>query len=81
MPTNKMIERVAKAIKDVAIDPDTNWSRQWAIAAISAMREPTDEMMVAAEIKVEGLLSFNDKEMSPSYEAWQAMIDAVLKDV
>lgn len=49
-------------------------------AAIAAMREPTDEMMFAAENAVVGLQCFSEKADSPSYKAWQAMIDAALKD-
>lgn len=47
-------------------------------AAIEAMREPTGDMMVAAEDVVPCLSSFADKEKSPSYMAYQAMIDRAL---
>lgn len=47
-------------------------------AAIEAMREPTDEMVVEAEFAVPKLACFSDKEKSPAYAAWRAMIDAAL---
>jgi hypothetical protein len=34
--------------------------------------------MVDAEVKVKSLMCFAEKEQSPTYIAWQAMIDAAL---
>lgn len=48
-------------------------------AAIEAMREPTERMMVAAELAFPLLLTFADKEESGSYIAYRAMIDEALK--
>lgn len=49
-------------------------------ATIETMREPTEAMIVEAETKVVGLACFNDMDSSPAYLAWQAMIDAALKE-
>lgn len=48
-------------------------------AAIQAIREPTDIMMIAMEDKAPSLSCFLPKEQSPSYLAWQAAIDEILK--
>jgi hypothetical protein len=80
---SEMVERVALALTrrgpgfERAIVP-TKICRALARAAIAAMREPTDEMMMEAEIIVPLLACFADKQASPSYKAWQAMIDAAL---
>lgn len=60
--------------------PRANGVFEEARAAIEAIREPTDDMMVEAEMKVPALLCFAEKEKSPSYKAWQTMIDAALND-
>jgi hypothetical protein len=73
--TDDMIERVARAIFIAAKE---NSSASWeghipeARAAIAAMREPTEEMMLAGERADEPL-------DSPAYTTWRAMIDAALK--
>lgn len=72
---SEMIERVAKAIEL----RDTTDSLAMARAAIAAMREPTDKMMIAAETVEPQLECFLAKEQSPSYIVWQAMIDEALK--
>jgi hypothetical protein len=46
---------------------------------IEAMKEPTDEMMVAAENAEPVLSSFAEKAESPSYRAWQAMLTEALR--
>jgi hypothetical protein len=69
-----MLTRVAKAVGDVAfgyVDPDetpTTWdmSLSMARAALIAMREPTDTMIMAS-------VPFNSRQ------SWQAMIDAALE--
>lgn len=71
-----MVERVARAIMMVngfdmtPEEADNSWWawRSDAEAAIKAMREPTDEMMEAA----------NNVELAPWSSGWQAMIDAAL---
>lgn len=55
-------------------------SRERARAAITALRVPTDEMMLAAEDAVPALACFATREESPSFIAWQAMIDAALAE-
>lgn len=47
---------------------------------LKVQREPTDTMMVAVEEAFPDLASFDEKEKSPSYHAWQVMIDAALKE-
>lgn len=77
---SEMAERVANAIraKHQEYDPTPHDYQYMAEAAIAAMREPTDDMMVAAETAVPTLASFADKQDSRSYRAWQAMVDAAL---
>jgi hypothetical protein len=93
---SEMIERVAEAIYAVWArnnDVFAPWeecvrlhhsvvdeARQEAEAAIEAMREPSDEMMVAAEMVVPELSTFAAKEASPSYNAYRAMITEALKE-
>lgn len=52
----------------------------FAKAAIKAMREPTEKMMISAENKYAELLTFSDKEESGSYLVWQSMIDAIINE-
>ena len=66
---NEMVRRVADAIGEAGGVVIT-WSQ--ARAAIAAMREPTDEMIVAA---------YKDPSFVPDLSptgTWQAMIDAAL---
>jgi hypothetical protein len=46
----------------------------------AAIRQPTDEMVVAAEVAVPCLMTFAAKEVSPAYIAFLTMIDEALKD-
>jgi hypothetical protein len=77
--TDTMIERVARAALD-AYYPQSIFSREHperekfrlvALAAIAAMREPTEAMRDAG---------FAENFGKPSYAAWQAMIDAALTE-
>lgn len=65
---NEIIERVAKAIYEnvgeLYLMGDEEW-KQAACAAIAAMREPTDAMIIAGRLD--------------DAEQWQIMIDAALK--
>lgn len=81
---SEMVERVARALMAVTSTHDCGDLKlkhhyEMARAAMEAMREPTEEMMVDAEVKAPALACFYEKERSPSYLAWQAMIDAALK--
>lgn len=87
-----MIERVARAM--CADDsPHNDWDsrdmsdftrdawRKMAKAAIEAMREPTDEMIAAGEAEFfEHLPEARDWTLSYTKTAYEAMIDAALKD-
>ena len=80
-----MIERVARAVASSAncdwheIRPDAReFLESLARVAITAMRDPTDDMLVASELDVPILACFMPKETSPSFLAWQAAIDAAL---
>jgi hypothetical protein len=80
---NEMIERVAKALRerlDITLNEHDGFYEGLARAAIEAMREPTDEMMVDGEWKEKSLMTFAPREESPSLRVWQAMIDSALKD-
>lgn len=68
---NEMIERVAKAIH---IQRNST-PQQQAIAAIKAMREPT-EAMGEAPYRVEGYYQTEELQLA----GWQAMIDEALSD-
>jgi hypothetical protein len=88
------IEAAARAIynADPQLGPDgpVPWDQQHtplravcvaqARAAIEAIRDASDEMVVAAEAAVPKLACFDAKEASPGFIAWQAMIDAILAD-
>lgn len=52
----------------------------YAVAAIKAMREPTEKMMVEMERAEPQLECFLEKEKSPSYLVWIAAIDAIIND-
>lgn len=62
---NEMIERVAKAIGKL---PLITSNTELAKAAIAAMREPTEEMILAGDSDVNGRGNYKN------------MIDAALKD-
>lgn len=82
--TGKMVERVARALWRTAADTfppsvqasPEGWRTQIAAAkvAIAAMREPTEAMIEASNREWDGRMSHR------SSGAWQAMIDAALKD-
>lgn len=79
----EIVELVARAIEDECAGADPRDHAVFvkaARAAIAAMREPTDEMLVAAESAAPALATFASREASPSFAAWRAMIDAALKD-
>lgn len=82
---SEMIERVARVIGasyDGEADPvltPNNWARavEAARAAIDAMREPSKEMLLAAETPI----TYNSRYqgISPSpHVAWRRMIDSAL---
>lgn len=81
-----MIEKVARAIaRSIDIDPDDGraedamkWIRITAKAAIEAMREPSDEMIIAADIYVEDGSEWGKQKTI--VEGYQQMIDAALKE-
>lgn len=70
-----MIERVAAALEAVPVDPDpggphgADYYERSARAAIAAMRDPTEGMMLDPRVR-------GDDDI----EAWQAMIDAALTE-
>ncbi len=70
---NEMVERVARAIQQLEGCYDgCNHCKKGAIAAIKAMREPTEEMIA--------LGMQHGIEIGSSEMVWYAMIDAALKD-
>lgn len=85
-----LVERVARAMcLDLGIPPD-NWSEEdgirtyaWqkeastAVAAIEAMREPTNEQQIAGSTEVGDCFGWEQK--AAAY-AWQAMINAALEE-
>jgi hypothetical protein len=59
----------------------SGWTaEQITLHVVAAIRQPTDEMVVAAEVAVPCLMTFAAKEASPAYIAYRAMIDEALKD-
>ena len=70
---SEMIKRVTKAIMDKTLEFKTkgDWLsyEDLAYAAIAAIREPTEEMILAA-------FPYTDPRIK---EIWQAMIDAALE--
>ena len=68
--TDSLIERVARAFWGDEYD-GSEYQLRGARAAIEAMREPTEEMMLAGE-------RANEPLDSPAYTTWRAMIDAAL---
>lgn len=84
---SEMIKRVAKALELVMIERANKFgtsrdaSTALAIAAISAMREPTVEMVRAGRIELGkdndgGIVYLQSGEV---VEVWQPMIDEALK--
>ena len=68
----EMVERVARALAEVDANHEIYHQRpyvEWARAAITAMREPTKEMVRAG---------FRD--WGGTSGTWQAMIDAALEE-
>jgi hypothetical protein len=77
-----MIERAAQAIAErnecdraCAYDPDSCQCRLDAIAAISALLEPTMSMQSAGELAING---HGGGPWSASRACWQAMVEAAL---
>lgn len=77
---NEMIERVAKAIfagcdwDKLTTELDRRLRFDAAKAAIAAMRVPTDKMYI------EGSLAIVNSNGRETYDCWEAMIDAALKE-
>lgn len=72
-----MIEKIAKAIAPISMGPAaTTHAREYAIeraiAALKAMREPSEEMINAGHIAL--------LEGGESAHCWQAMIDTALAE-
>ncbi len=81
-----MIDRVVFALQDVAQKTDgmlvgTNL-RPFALAAVTAMREPTETMADAPDVFRYGAVSGHFDVLTPKEYAviWRAMIDAALAD-
>ena len=71
---NEMVERVARAIsKELVGDHPIDAHYECAVAALSAMREPHEGMLIAARAKRLGNESTADQ--------WRAMVDAALEPV
>lgn len=89
---SEMIERVARAIygdsfpewKDIDAAPRTKAIFvDMALAAIDAMRDPTEDMIIVGDENI--LETLNDHTFAlsfktPSFKCWQGMIDAALKE-
>ena len=67
-----MVERVVKAINDAMLQHGDYKPDELARAAIAAMREPTEDMVAAADLR--------DSLCTPYDELWKAMIDAALEE-
>lgn len=88
--SSEMVERVARAISHAFREEGSHWDGKWesdaehheflraARAVISAMREPTEEMLAAGG---SGGLSHRDGSPNPhaADACWRLMIDAALK--
>ena len=82
MMVESMIERVARAICKSQTQTDRTWEAflPEATAAIEAMREPTDAMVMAAEW-AEPEYREDDMDVGATYKAeWRAAIDAALNE-
>ena len=73
-----MSEMVDRLTAIIANSDDISYE-ECAVLCLKALQDPTDEMMVAAEDAVPALSSFADKDKSPSYLAYVAMMDEALK--
>ena len=75
MQETGMIKRVAKAISNASGQPAAYWGdfKGQAHEAIKAMREPTEEMMMAY------MRVWEDATPHDATQGWQAMIDEALK--
>jgi hypothetical protein len=67
-----MVERVAEALREAYREPETRPYIEMARAAIAAMREPTEEMVLAGNEKA-------SYDYGAARESWSAMIDEALK--
>lgn len=70
---NEMVERVARAIMHMHDTGEKNHFASYARAAISAMREPTADMIYA------GARGSGEDSDGVALGAWHAMIDAALE--
>jgi hypothetical protein len=68
---SEMIEFVAQAIADNLYGDDETW-RNAAVAAIKAMRNPTDEMLACGE-------QWGPPSDPMGLKRWQEMIDTALE--
>ena len=79
---NKMIERVAREMFKILcpgiryLEADKEFYEEAAKAAITAMREPTEEMVEASFDST----YFQTARQSEIKNCWRLMIDAALKD-
>ena len=91
---SEMVERVARAMfaRENRARDGWTWEREienvdlrtyWldsARAAIAALREPTEAMLMAAREDSGAYTSNAEQDCEPYLEAWQEMIDAALGD-
>jgi len=72
-----MVEKMARAMCEVAkIAPDPGWRAYapFATAVLTALSEPTPDMLAAGDGRITDLV------MDDSKEIWQAMLGAALGD-
>ncbi|WP_049732876.1 hypothetical protein [Rhizobium ecuadorense] len=74
-----MVEKVARAIEGQDVLDDDDKYRSMAIAAIAALRTPT-EAMIKAEAEFDYYEGNRGRTKSEAEEVWSAMIDAALKE-
>ena len=71
---SEFFERVVYAMLEAESDLDPMSARTVLIAALKAMREPTESMLDAGEV------AFSVPDAIGAGDAWQAMIDQAIKE-
>ena len=73
MIDREMIEKISNVIKDGVVSGDSSWE-EIAIEVVKAMRNPTENMILNAELETENYVTFDE-----AANIYRCFIDKILR--